>query len=60
MNKHLLNRRQFSARCAAFGISFHPLSATIAMQAGEQVPGTAAPSKSPLIWSGFTIGGSLR
>jgi diketogulonate reductase-like aldo/keto reductase len=45
MSSHSLNRRQFSARCAAFGLSFHGLSATIAVRAGEQLPGTAAPSK---------------
>jgi diketogulonate reductase-like aldo/keto reductase len=45
MSRHSLNRRQFSARCAAFGLSFHALSATIAVRASEEVPGTAAPSK---------------
>src|SRR6202140_2189506 len=45
MNKHLLNRRQFSARCAAFGLSFPALSAMIAAQAAPQVPGTGAASK---------------
>jgi diketogulonate reductase-like aldo/keto reductase len=43
MNKHLLNRRQFSARCAAFGLSFP--AAMIAAQASAQVPGTEATSK---------------
>jgi diketogulonate reductase-like aldo/keto reductase len=45
MNKHLLNRRQFSARCAAFGLAFPALSAVIAPQAAAQVPGTGAASK---------------
>jgi len=45
MNKHLLNRRQFSARCAAFGLSFPALSAVIAAQAAAQVLGTGAASK---------------
>src|SRR6195256_2778290 len=45
MNKHLLNRRQFSARCAAFGLSFPALSAMIAAQATAQVLGTGAASK---------------
>ena len=45
MRRHSLNRRQFTARCAAFGLSFHALSATIAVRAGEQAPGTDAPSK---------------
>lgn len=40
MNRHLLNRRQFSARCAAFGLSV-PLSATLA----AQVAGSGAESK---------------
>jgi len=44
MNKHLLNRRQFSARCAAFGLSL-PSSAIIAAQATAQIPAPAAPSK---------------
>src|SRR5204862_4354448 len=45
MHKHLLNRRIFSARCAAFGLSFPALSATLAAQAAVQVPGTGAASK---------------
>jgi diketogulonate reductase-like aldo/keto reductase len=45
MNKRLLNRRQFSARCAAFGLAFPALSAVIAPQAAAQVPGTDAASK---------------
>ena len=45
MSRDSLNRRQFTARCAAFGLSFHALSATIAVRAGEQAPGTDAPSK---------------
>jgi diketogulonate reductase-like aldo/keto reductase len=43
MNKHLLNRRQFSVRCAAFGFSLSPLSA-IAAQATAQVLGVGAAS----------------
>jgi diketogulonate reductase-like aldo/keto reductase len=45
MNKRLLNRRQFSARCAAFGLAFPALTAVIAPQAAAQVPGTGAASK---------------
>jgi diketogulonate reductase-like aldo/keto reductase len=45
MNKHLLNRRQFSARCAAFGLSLPALSAMLAVQARAQVLGTGAASK---------------
>ena len=45
MNKHLLNRRQFSAGCAAFGLSFPALSAMLAVQARAQVLGTGAESK---------------
>jgi diketogulonate reductase-like aldo/keto reductase len=45
MSKHLLNRRQFSARCAAFGLSFPALSAMLAAQAAAQVVGTDAASK---------------
>ena len=45
MNRRLLNRRQFSARCAAFGLAFPALSAMIAAQATAQVLGTGAASK---------------
>lgn len=45
MNRHLLNRRQFSARCAAFGLSLPTLGAMFAADAAAQVPGTAAASK---------------
>ena len=44
MNKHLLNRRQFGARCAAFGLSFPALGAMIAPPVAAQVPGTGAAS----------------
>jgi len=44
MAKHLLNRRQFGARCAALGLLL-PASATIAVQANAQVPDTGADSK---------------
>jgi diketogulonate reductase-like aldo/keto reductase len=44
MNKHLLNRRQFSGRCAALGLSFPASSAMIAVQASAQDPGTGAES----------------
>jgi diketogulonate reductase-like aldo/keto reductase len=45
MNRHLLNRRQFSTRCAAFGLSFPALSAMLATQAAAQIPATGAASK---------------
>ncbi len=45
MNKRLLTRRQFSVRCAAFGLSFPALSARIAAQATAQVPGTGPAPK---------------
>ena len=45
MNKPLLNRRQFSARCAALGLSFPAFSATIAVQVAAPAPGTGAASK---------------
>ena len=44
MNKHLLNRRQFSARCAAFGLSFPTLPLMAARQLA-QVTGTGAMPK---------------
>ncbi|HWZ62535.1 MAG TPA: aldo/keto reductase [Steroidobacteraceae bacterium] len=42
MNKHLLNRRQFAARCAAFGLA---LPAWLAQPAAAQVSGNGAPAK---------------
>jgi diketogulonate reductase-like aldo/keto reductase len=45
MRKPLLNRRQFSARCAAFGLAFPALPMTV-MQAAAQTGGTGAVSKS--------------
>jgi diketogulonate reductase-like aldo/keto reductase len=37
MNKNFLSRRQFSARCAAFGLSLPAISATLAMQRSARV-----------------------
>lgn len=45
MNKHLLNRRQFSARCAAFGLSWPAISAMTALQASAPVLAPGAASK---------------
>ena len=45
MSKHLLNRRQFSARFMAFGLSLPTLSGMIAAQEIARVPGTGAASK---------------
>jgi diketogulonate reductase-like aldo/keto reductase len=45
MSKHLLNRRQFSVRCAAFGLACPTLSAMIAAHAAAQVLDTGAASK---------------
>ena len=45
MNKYLLSRREFSVRCAAFGLSFPALSALVAAQPGAQGPGAAAAAK---------------
>src|SRR5579863_5756729 len=45
MNRHLLNRRQFSARCAAFGLALPTLSAISAPHAAAQDTGTGAGSK---------------
>jgi diketogulonate reductase-like aldo/keto reductase len=44
MNEHLLNRRQFIARCAALGLAV-PASGAMLLQASAQVPGTGAASK---------------
>ena len=45
MNKHLLNRRQFAARCAAFGLSIPAFRALIAAPSSAQVPSSGAASK---------------
>ncbi len=45
MNQHLLNRRQFSARCAALGFALPAASAMLAIQASAQVPGTGEAPK---------------
>jgi diketogulonate reductase-like aldo/keto reductase len=45
MKKSLLNRRQFSARCVAFGLSFPAASAILAAQSPAQVPASGAPSR---------------
>jgi len=45
MNRHLLSRRQFSARCAAFGFSLPALSAMFAPQAPAQAADAGAASK---------------
>jgi len=45
MNKPLLNRRQFGARCAALGLSLSASSALIAVQANAQGPDTGADSQ---------------
>jgi diketogulonate reductase-like aldo/keto reductase len=45
MDKRLLSRRQFTARCAAFGLSFPAFSAMTAAQTAAQVPDTGATSK---------------
>jgi diketogulonate reductase-like aldo/keto reductase len=45
MNEHLLTRRQFSAGCAAFGLSFPAFGAMTALQADAPVPGTGAVSR---------------
>jgi diketogulonate reductase-like aldo/keto reductase len=44
MNKHLLNRRQFGARCAALSLSIPASSAMVAVQARAQDLGTGAES----------------
>jgi diketogulonate reductase-like aldo/keto reductase len=44
MDKHLLSRRQFGARCAAFGLTLPALGA-VAARAAAQAPGAGAASK---------------
>jgi diketogulonate reductase-like aldo/keto reductase len=45
MNKQLLNRRQFSARCAAFGLLVPALGAPIAAEAAARLIGTGEASR---------------
>src|SRR5450755_1508812 len=45
MNKQLLNRRQFSARCAAFGLLVPALGAPIAAEAAAGLIGTGEASR---------------
>jgi diketogulonate reductase-like aldo/keto reductase len=45
MGKHLINRRQFSARCVAFGLSFPAMGAIIAADAAAQTAGAGAAAK---------------
>ena len=47
MNRHLLNRRQFGARCAALGLSLPASSALLAVQANAQVPDAAGAESNP-------------
>jgi diketogulonate reductase-like aldo/keto reductase len=47
MNHSLLDRRQFAARCAAFGLSLSGAGALLARRATAQAPGTATASKPP-------------
>jgi diketogulonate reductase-like aldo/keto reductase len=48
VNKHLLSRRQFSARCAAFGLSLPAIGAVLAVQRRARVlAATEAASKTP-------------
>jgi diketogulonate reductase-like aldo/keto reductase len=42
MNKHLLSRRQFGARCAAFGLSLPAISGVLAMARSAPVLATTA------------------
>src|ERR1700752_5136655 len=45
MNKHLLPRRQFAARCAALGLSLPVLAATRAVRVSAQAPAAGAMAK---------------
>ena len=45
MNKHSLSRRQFTARCAAFGLTLPAITALAAPQASGQAPAAGAASK---------------
>ena len=45
MDKHLLNRRQFAARCAALGLALPALNSLRTPDAGAQTPGAEAAAK---------------
>lgn len=47
MKKSLLSRRQFSARCVAFGLSLPTASAVLTSRALAQVPGTGGTAPKP-------------
>lgn len=47
MNKHRLTRRQFTARCAAFGLSLPVLDTMLVARASAQAPATGAAAKPP-------------
>ena len=49
MNKRLLTRRDFSSRCAAFGLSLPVLSGMVATQASAQAPGAASKTAAPTV-----------
>ena len=49
MNKHLISRRQFSARCLVFGLSLPTTGAMIAAQATAQVAGAAPKPTAPAV-----------
>jgi len=59
MNKHLLDRRQFTSRCLAFGLSFPAVSALLGAQPRAQVPdsGTApkATARTVMLPDGTTV-----
>jgi len=59
MNKHLLNRRQFGARCAALGLSLPAVSATLAVQNAEAVaagsPASQAVARTVKLPDGTTV-----
>jgi diketogulonate reductase-like aldo/keto reductase len=47
MNKQRLTRRQFTARCAAFGLSLPALDAMLVRRSSAQAPATGAAAKPP-------------
>jgi len=59
MNKHLLNRRRFTAQCAAFGLSLPALGALTALRPGARVLAAGATATSAGRTVTFADGGRV-
>ncbi len=55
MDKHLLSRRQFNARCAAVGLSLPAAGAVIEVLSGASVPAADAPPRTVKLPNGKIV-----